>query len=281
MLPGASQPENFPPTQQKHMYITALATAHQLAGMKSTKPGRLTQLILAGGRNLETFEGRFSTPRRSLNLTVQKIIGHRIAVSNWSSGSKQVVWTAITTAFFSSARMGELLSPKETNFDPTASLLWGQVFFQRDGRVLIHIRQPKISSKEGDFLDLFPFADKVCCPVLTLKKLYEMHKNSGLFYIGMPVFCFPSGKNLTLKCLNAVLKGLLGDIYKEGTDSITCHSLRMAIPTALNEAPSSTSNTDTKEWGRWKSNAHLAYAKLHKKHKLQLFGKITNALTNL
>ncbi len=75
------------------------------------KPGKLTQLILAGGKNLETLEGKFSNTRRSLNLTVLKIIGHRIAVSNWSTGSKQVIWTAIATTFFSSARMGELLSP--------------------------------------------------------------------------------------------------------------------------------------------------------------------------
>jgi hypothetical protein len=244
--------------------------------MQCTKPSKLTQLILAGGKNLETLEGKFSSTRRSL-----KIIGHRIAVSNWSPGSKQVVWTAVTTAFFASARMGELLSPTETNFGPTTSLLCGQVFFRRDGGVLIHVRQPKGSTKEGDFLNLFPFTDKACCPVLTMKKLCEMYKDSGLYDRGLPVFRFPSGKNLTLKCLNAVLKGLLGDIYKEGTDNITCHSLRMAIPTALNETPSSTSVTDKKEWGRWKSNAYLAYAKQHKKHKLQLFRKITCALTNL
>jgi hypothetical protein len=249
--------------------------------MQCNKPSKLTQLILAGGKNLEMLEGRFPTTRRSLNLTVLKIIGHRIAVSKWSPGSKQVVWTAVTTAFFTSARMGELLSPTESNFDPTTTLLWGQVFFRKDGGVLIHVRQPKIATKEGDFLDIFPFTDKTCCPVLALKKLSEMQTNCGLFDRGLPVFRFPSGRNLTLKCLNSVLKSLLGDIYKEGTDIITCHSLRMAIPTALNGAPNSTTATDTKEWGRWRSNAYLAYTKQHKKHKQQLFTKISSALTNL
>jgi len=37
----------------------------------------------------------------------------------------------------------------------------------------------------------------------------------------------------------------------------------------------------TKEWGRWRSNAYLAYTKQHKKHKQQLFTKISSALTNL
>ncbi len=210
-----------------------------------------------------------------------KIISHRIAVSNWSTGSKQVIWTAIATAFFSSARMGELLLPEEFSFDPTTTLQWGQVIFRRDNGVLIHIRQPKTASKEGDFLDLFPFINRTCCPVLALKKLHSLHNDWGMYDKTMPVFHFPSGKNLTLRCLNTVLKGLLSDICKNGTDSITCHSMRMAIPTALNEASSSTASADTKEWGRWRSNAHTAYAKQHIRHKQQLFNKITSALTTL
>jgi hypothetical protein len=245
------------------------------------KPGKLTQLILAGGKNLETLEGKFSNTRRSLSLKVLKIIGHRIAVSNWSTGSKQVIWTAIATAFFSSARMGELLSPEEFSFDPTTTLQWGQVIFRRENGVLIHIRQPKTASKEGDFLDLFPFTDRTCCPVLALRKLHSLHNEWGMYDKTMPVFRFPSGKNLTLRCLNKVLKGLLSDICINGTDSITCHSMRMAIPTALNEASGSTATAETKEWGRWRSNAHTAYAKQHIRHKQQLFNKITSALTTL
>ncbi len=89
-----------------------------------------------------------------------KILGHRLATSNWSPGSKQVVWTAAATAFFTSARMGELLSPDDFSYNPNSTLLWEQVDFRRDGGILLHIRAPKISKKEGDFLDLFPFQDK-------------------------------------------------------------------------------------------------------------------------
>jgi hypothetical protein len=97
----------------------------------------------------------------------------------------------------------------------------------------------------------------------------------------MPVYHFPSGKNLTLKNLNVILKELLGDIYKKGTDSITCHSLRAAIPSALHETMHSTEHTDIKEWGRWKSNAHIAYTRLQTKHKQQLFSRVTDALNKL
>jgi hypothetical protein len=57
--------------------------------------------------------------------------------------------------------MGELLSPDDSFFDPTTTLLWEQVDFRRDSGILLHIRSPKISKKEGDFLDLFPFQEKL------------------------------------------------------------------------------------------------------------------------
>jgi hypothetical protein len=262
-------------------YITALTTAHTLAGLEdcAVRPGRLTHHILAGGKNLEILYSNKSSTRRSINLTVLKILGHQLAVSSWSPGSKQVVWTAIVTGFFASARMGELLPPDDFSYDPNSTLLWEQVDFRRDGGILLHARLPKVSKKEGEFLDLFPFHDKTCCPVMALKRLLLMQNKQGSLKLNLPVFRFPSGRNLTQKCLNAVLKTMLGDIYKQGIDSITCHSLRSAIPTALHEAPSTATASDIKEWGRWSSTASEAYTKLHRKHKRAVFDKVTSALT--
>jgi hypothetical protein len=98
-------------------YITALATAHSIAGPENTaiRPGKLTHLILAGGKNLEITEKTISI---SMNLSKVKIIGHRIATSKWGPGSKQVIWAAVTIAFFTSARMGKFLSPEDLTFDP-------------------------------------------------------------------------------------------------------------------------------------------------------------------
>jgi hypothetical protein len=106
-----------------------------------------------------------------MNLTVLKIFGHRVAKSDWSPGSKQVVWAAVTTAFFTSARMGELLSPNEASFDPNSTLLWDQVLFRKEGGITLHIRLPKIASKEGDFLDLYPFTEK---------RLFLMQHEAGI-----------------------------------------------------------------------------------------------------
>jgi hypothetical protein len=74
--------------------------------------------------------------------------------------------------FFSSARMGELLAHHEVGIDPTETLMWSCVQFREDDSVLIHIRLPKISTQEGDFVDLFPFPDPPYCPVAALKRMY-------------------------------------------------------------------------------------------------------------
>jgi hypothetical protein len=149
-----------------------------------------------------------------MNLMVLKIFGHRVAMSDWSPGSKQVVWAAVTTAFFTSARMGELLSPEESSFDPNSTLLWNQVLFRREGRITLHIRLPKVASKEGDFLYLYPFTEKNCRPVLALQRLFLMQRETGILKKALPVFHFPSGRALTLRSLNGILKTMLGDIYK-------------------------------------------------------------------
>ena len=56
-------------------------------------------------------------------------IGHRIAGSGWDLISRQTVWAACTTAFFSSACLGELLSYCAHAHDPSADLLWRDVLF--------------------------------------------------------------------------------------------------------------------------------------------------------
>jgi hypothetical protein len=107
-----------------------------------------------------------------------------------------------------------------------------------------------------------------------LKKLLLMQKSQGCLKLSLPVFHFPSGRNLKQKCLNAGLRTMLGDICKHGIDSITCHSLRSAILTALHEASSTATASDIKEWGRWKSTASDAYTKLYRKHKRALFDSV-------
>jgi hypothetical protein len=93
--------------------------------------------------------------------------------------------------------MGELLAPAETWLDPTSTLTWNCMQFRSGESILLHVHLPKMATKEGDFIDLFPFPDPPYCPVAALTKLYWQQKKAGLARPRDVVFTFNTGKQLT------------------------------------------------------------------------------------
>jgi hypothetical protein len=144
---------------------------------------------------------------------------------------------ACLIGFFSSARVGELLAPHEIGINPTAILTWGCLQFREDSSVLIHIRLPKISTQEGDFVDLFPFPDPPYCPVAVLTKMFWQQKEVGQGSQDQAVFTHASGKQLTREGLNTALKTLLSPIFNFEEGSISCHSFRRPSPTLWRPNP--------------------------------------------
>ena len=187
------------------------------------KTDPLLGLILSGATHVHWTLPRPST-RRVVTFPLLLTIGHRIAGSGWDLISRQTVWAACTTAFFSSARLGELLSYRAHAHDPSADLLWRDVLFHSPTAVLIQLKSPKSAAPTGKFLDLFTFSGYHCCPVLALKALWRLHLEAGLACLDAPVFRFRSGRNLTPAHLNELLAALLTDICSPGDNTITCHS---------------------------------------------------------
>jgi hypothetical protein len=190
-----------------------------------------------------------------------------------------VIWTACTTAFFPSARLGELLSSSDQSHDPTSDLTWADVKFTSETSVLLRLKNSKTGDIQGDFLDIFPFQGFNCCPVASLRMLHAMQAQQELNLPHLPVFRFSSGKNLTPSQLNSVLAQLLQDICSPGTNTITCHSFRAGIPTALSLHPEIASSDDIKGWGRWNSECYNRYTRLRHDQKRAIFDKISAAIS--
>jgi hypothetical protein len=218
--------------------------------------------------------------RRVMTLPVLKLLGHQIANSGWLQNSQQTIWAACLTGFFSSARMGELLAPAERGLDPSSTLTWNCVQFREDSSVLLHIRLPKMSTKEGDFVDLFPFPQAPYCPVGALTEMYWQQKAAGLARPTDAVFTYISGKQLTREGLNSALKVLLEPIFDFREGSYSCHSFRAALPSAMAASPDSMSGEDIKNWGRWSSDTFQTYTRLRYDQKKKLYKKIVNNLLN-
>ena len=214
-----------------------------------------------------------------MNLPLLKILGHNISLLSWDKSNIQTAWTAMTLAFFSSCRMGELLASRETSFDPTSTLTWADINFHEEDNVIIHIKNPKSNRQGGEFVDLFSFPGHGVCPVLALKEHRRLQIEAGLFQPKGPVFRFTSGKNLTPTFLNKLLKQLLTGVIQD-VDSITNHSFRAAIPSALARFPDIASSGDIQGWGRWDSSCYMKYTRLKSDQKRAIFGRISYVIAN-
>jgi hypothetical protein len=261
-------------------YIAAIKFVHHIKGLscKQLDQDPVTALLLRGSMHLTATKGIHSTTRRVVTFPLLLTIGHRIASSNWDPLSKQVVWTTATTAFFGSARLGELLACEEGAHSPSSDLTWRDVAISSESSLLIRIKQPKTGSKEGEYIDLFKFSGFGCCPVKALYALKKKQIEAGVFELDSPVFRFRSKKNLTMSRLNSVLGTLLEDMCAKGENSVTCHSFRAGIPSCLSAFPDLANSEDIKGWGRWQSDCYERYTRMKLPQRMRIFSKISTVL---
>jgi hypothetical protein len=255
-------------------YVSSLNTIHKLKCIDSQCNNYMVQTLIKGVENLELYSPKKESGRKVMTLPLLRVLGHQIATSDWSPDSKLTVWCACVTAFFGSFRLGEMLSRLEFSFNPTEILMWDDIKFRKDGSVLIHVKIDKCKNSGGSFVDLFPFECHGCCPVESLKRMKK-----DKFKLNSPVFMFANGKMLTQKILNSLIKQLLVPIFGDAAMSISGHSFRAGIASALASDPSVAMDRDIKYWGRWSSDSYLLYTKLKLNQKKILFGKIKSVLT--
>ena len=261
-------------------YLSSIVCLHRIKGFTNyEQKDSLVDAILKGASNLiMSSPNPVPNTRRVMTMPLLRHLGHRLRGSGWSKATQQTIWAASLVGFFATARMGELLSPSEHSLDPAATLTWSCVQYRPDNSFLIHIRLPKSGSKEGEFLDIFPFPEVGLCPVRALLGHFKTQKSLGRGRPQDPVFTYPSGKFLTTTALNSAFKTLLSDVCDFTQDTISCHSLRAGIPSALTRFPDLLSSDDVKGWGRWSSEAYQRYTRLKVDQKREIFMKIVTAL---
>jgi hypothetical protein len=261
-------------------YLSAITHAHKLKGFTEFSiDDSMVASLLRGAERMQMVEpsGKPNN-RRVMTIHLLRIIGHKLRRSGWSESSQQTVWAVCTVAFFTSARMGELLAPAEGHHDPTSTLTWACVQSRADGSFLLHVRLPKSGQKEGEFLDVFPYSQHGCCPAAALRRHAELRQAAGGGGSHEPVFTFSSGKYLTMDGLNRILRQLLADVVDWSRHSISCHSFRAGVPSALSRHPDLMTSDDVKGWGRWSSDAYQRYTRLKVDQKKTIFEKIITAL---
>ena len=259
-------------------YMSSLKLAHTLSNITCMEYGkdRCIQMLLKGAENVDLLKNAKTVTRCAMNIHILKIIGHKIHETNWDPLSKQLIWTASTVSFYSSCRMGEILSENKSYFDPKTTLKWENVHFQENNEIIVQIPFTKTTGMRGAFINMFPI-DNSTCPVAAVKELCEMCKKRGFFEEKKPVFRFHSGIFLTTKTMNEILEKLLKEL-NTGSTKITCHSFRAAIPSAIAAHPDKVTVQEVKDWGKWRSDSYKKYTRQDREKDRVLFYKTLNLL---
>jgi len=246
--------------------MSSLKLIHSLRGMKtSVFKSFLCKTQIRGAQNLAFYNGKAKSNKKVFTLPLIRIMGHEIAKSDWSDHSKSVVWCAALVAFFGSFRFGELVSKSENVYSEHETLLWKDIQFFDDNSIRIHNKVPKNRTKNGEFISLFEFEGKSCCPIKAIKCLKELSKKSGSE--SYPVFTFSNGKFLTCKRMNELIIHFLKPHLNDEAYSYSCKSFRAGLPSALAAYPNLENDVHIKRWGRWNSNAYERYTRLSHKAK--------------
>jgi hypothetical protein len=259
-------------------YMSGIVKAHELRGLAAPPGFQDALTCIRGAKHLAlptSIPPRL--PRRVVTLPMLKMIGHKLAsISSWSEVDKQTVWACCVLAFFTSARVGELLANREDSFDPTTTLTWSDIKLRTDKSAILTLKSPKSGSTE--FLDVFPFPNHGCCPMDALLLHMRLQEEAGLAAPGGPAFRLADGRNLTPSNLNTLLRTILGEVIDYSKESISCHSFRAGIASTLDRFPHLASSDDIRGWGRWDSACYTRYARLNLDRKRAIFKKIAFAL---
>jgi hypothetical protein len=255
------------------VYLSDLKLAHKIRSVvPNFENDFFIKAMLKGAKNISLYANITKKSKFVMSLPLLKIIGHEIALSNWTNDSKLVFWSACCVAFFGSFRLGEILPKSDNNLE---NLTWSRIRFTDMGSVVLNIRFPKvIRNISGDFVDLFEIKNSTFCPYSALKSLAKIRQLE--INQDCPVFQFANGRILSPKLFTSTMVSLLERHIGNSAKNFSGHSFRAAIPSALASSPTLASDNDIMLWGRWSSESYKAYVRLKHNARKEIFNKIVS-----
>lgn len=185
----------------------------------------LLSIVKKGFTNLKLTNLEPPMHRSVITWPILQILGKEIEKLQYSKLDKQVIWTVALVAFWGSMRMGELLQG-QFGFDKIRALTWLRIQEIDSEHCVVFLALPKTATRNnGQIVDIFRYPDPALCPITNLLKLAEMNAERKRYDSSNPVFVLSSGKLLTMKQMNHVLKNTL-DACFPNIGHFTCHSFR-------------------------------------------------------
>ena len=242
-------------------YLSAIRFAMLSAGHECNNLRTpVVSQILRGIKNLKRDPQVFvqKKTRRAMTVDHLKLLGHALATSELSGHMRSLVWAGSLLAFWGSARIGELMGPSASAFDPKSTLLWSDVKLS-DDMVKLWVRSPKVSSPTGDILEVFQVPDISLDPITAVKHYMSFRRRVDQGSEDLPFFIEENGKFFTKQKFNRILHDLIDPFLRDSRDSLTGHSFRGGLATLMESA--GFKKDDIQVWGRWNSEAYRRYCK--------------------
>jgi hypothetical protein len=259
-------------------YLGILRKLKFLLGFKKGNSSNLEKIILRGVENMENKVRENPVKVLPMTLNLLQEINKGLNMAICSSCSKQSIWACSVTAFWSLARLGEILPTSAERFDKTSTLLWKDVKFGKDN-VTLYLNAPKTRSKQSKIVCLFDIKEKLFCPVTQLKKLKQALIKRKIWNENLPVFLRSSGKSLTktsfVKAINISLSVNHASKYK-----IQGKSFRSGIPTFLGNQEDDKSERTLKTLGRWKGDSFHCYIRNPARKNRLIFDQVAAKILN-
>ena len=211
--------------------------------------------VMAGIQRVRATSGPPSRTRLPITAAVLgRIWGHLEPASH---PHKDLLWAIACTAFFGFFRLGELLPESATKWDPSGSILWGDVAVDsQENPTMFKIRLKRSKCDQfGRGADIIlGKTAQLLCPVTALVRYISVRGSApGLF------FQQPQAKPVTKAWFVGQLRPILAAVGLPQQD-YAGHSFRIGAATTAAMAGVEDSMIQT--LGRWSSTAYLQYVRM-------------------
>ena len=221
-------------------YLSGLRMVHMAQG--SDLPclrEPIVKLILTGRKNWDNIKEKLEGKKKRDPVTVDmmKFLKKKLVTIDWPP-QKKILFHAVTTlAWHGSFCIHELLSRESKHFDPTVTLLWGDIQLdtiapggKNTGVMNIFLKSPKSDRiGAGQRVDVFE-SGNFMCPF----KAFNKYKATIGTHVSddEPVFRERNGECLTGKKLNSYLDEISLELKARGI-IVKNHSFRAGVATLM------------------------------------------------
>jgi hypothetical protein len=225
-------------------YLGELKNLERLAKGLANEGFDMENVLLRGIQNLRSSGTRFPTPTLPISIELLQVIRKNMAGEK-EKLTGQLVWNYGLVAFWGAFRLGELLGKSERCFDKFSDLLWEDATWDEE-KIVLKIKSAKVKGAPGKRAILFKIPDQSLCPMVALKRLQASQVNLGLWEMHLPIFRKSNGLFLR----KTEFLGWVNRARGEGTEMLSGKSFQSALPSALQNFPTSFQESHLKALGR-------------------------------